>query len=81
MLLERLFDQALVVFLGDVALQQLRGDGHRQVDRLLADLLQRARRLELDLLLGVLDDARGLGLRLLLQLLAEAVGVVPRRAR
>ena len=49
----------------------------RQVHRLVADLLDRARRLHLDLLLGVLDDRRRLGARLLLQLLAQRLGVGP----
>ena len=42
-LLERVFDQPLVVVLRHVALQQLRRDGHRDVDRLVANLLERAR--------------------------------------
>src|SRR5688572_7619361 len=50
---EGLFDEALVVFLRHRALQDLRRDRHREVGRLGADLLQRARRLQLDLPLGV----------------------------
>src|SRR5688572_1987303 len=67
---EGLFDEALVVFLRHRSLQDLRRNGDRQIGRLGADLLQRARRLELDLALRVLDDVRGLDLRLLLQLVA-----------
>src|SRR3954465_5703419 len=73
---ERLFDQPFVVFLRDVALQQLGRNRNRQFDRLVPDLLERTRRLELDLLLGVLHDIRGFLLRLLPQLVAEPVGIV-----
>ena len=45
---------------------------HRQIDRFVADLLERAAGLELNLALGVLDDAVGLGARLLLASLRAA---------
>src|SRR5262245_10553586 len=70
-LLEGLLHEALGVGRGHVAAQDLGGDRDRQVDRLLADPLDRARGLLLDLALGVLDDRLGVGARLLLELLAE----------
>src|SRR5712692_6582240 len=44
-LLDGFVDEPLVVFLGEVPLDDLRGDHHREIDRLMPDLLQRARRL------------------------------------
>src|SRR5207247_988130 len=49
----------------------------RQLHGLVPDLLQRARRLELDLALGALDDVIGFGARLLPDLLTEPVAVGP----
>ena len=46
---EGLFDQALVVLLGQVALNDLRRDHHRQIDGFVADLLQRPGGFELNL--------------------------------
>ena len=43
---ERLFDEALVVFLGHVPLQDLRCDRHGEIDGFVADLLDGSRRLE-----------------------------------
>ena len=63
--LKGVVDQPLVVFLGEVPLDDLRRDHHREVDRLAADLLERAAGLELNLALRVLDDVVGLGARLL----------------
>src|SRR5262245_31603732 len=74
-LLERFLDETLVVFLGDVAFEQLRRDRDREIHGFVADLLQRALGLHLNLTLGVLDDAGGLRLRLLLQLVAKPGGV------
>src|SRR5262245_45252028 len=53
-LLQRLFNEALVVFLGQIPLDDLGGNHHRQIDRFGPNLLKSARRLELDLALGVL---------------------------
>src|SRR5258706_788666 len=76
-LLESLFDQALVVLLRHVSLEELRGDVDRDVDRFLTDLLQGARRLHLDLALRVAHQPGRLGPRLILHLFPEPVGVGP----
>ena len=60
-LLERGFDQGLVVLLRHLPLEDLRGNRDGQINRLVANLLYRARRFELDLLLGVLHNRRRLG--------------------
>ena len=59
-LLQRLVDQLLVVFLREIPLNDLRCDGDRQVSGLVANLFERASRLELNLPLGVLDNYVGL---------------------
>src|SRR6185503_3263578 len=76
-LLQSLVDQLLVVFPGEVPLDDLRGNHHRQIDRLAADLLERPARLELNLALGVLDDIVGLGACPGADLLAQPVAVRP----
>src|SRR5262245_13998470 len=72
---EGLLHQPIGVGRRDVALQDLRRDRDRELDRLVADALDRARGLLLDLALRVLDDQLGVGPRLLLEILAEAGGV------
>jgi len=57
-LFDGVVDQAFVVRLGHVPLQDLRRDHHRQVDRFVPDLLERAARLELNLALRRLATAR-----------------------
>ena len=79
-LLQRVLDQPLVVFLRDVPLNQLRRDRHREVDGLVANLLERARGFELNLPLGVLDDASASDARLLPHLPAQPLGVGAARA-
>ena len=74
-LFQRFLNERLVVFLRHLSTQDLRCDGDRKIDRFVADLLDGARRLQLDLLLGVLDDRRRLAARLLLQLLAQSLRV------
>src|SRR6266576_1817329 len=58
-------------------LDYLRRDHHRQVDRFVADLFQRAARLELDLPLRVLDDMIRLGSGLQLELFSQPITVGP----
>ena len=53
---EGLLNEPVVVFFGEIPLDELRGDHDRQVHRLDANLLHRARGLELNLTLGTLDD-------------------------
>src|SRR3954464_8716529 len=63
-LLQRLIDKALVVFGGQVPLDDLRGDHHRQLDRFATNVFERTARLELNLPLRVLHDVIGFGARL-----------------
>src|SRR5438094_2528454 len=74
-LLEGLVDEALVVFLREVPLDDLRRDHHREVDGFVADLLERPCRLELNLALGIADDPLRFLPRLLADLLAQPFAV------
>src|SRR5438105_14445625 len=74
-LLERFVDQPLVVFLREVSLDDFRRDHYREIDRLVPNLLERARGFELDLTLGVLDDVVGFGARFRADLLAQPLAV------
>jgi len=76
-LLEGFVDQPLVVFPGEVALDDLRGDHHGEVDRLAPNLLERPAGLELNLTLRVLDDVVGFGARLRADLFPEPIAVDP----
>ena len=77
-LLEGVVDQPLVVFLRQVPLEQLRSDRHGQIDGLLADLLERALGLELDLSLGIADHPSASALAFWLQFFAQPRGVAAR---
>src|SRR4051794_33555045 len=72
---EGVSDELVVIFFGDIALKDLRGDRDRQVHRFLSNLLDGARRLRLDLPLRVLDHRVGFRTRALAQLLAQPLGV------
>src|SRR4029078_3756939 len=74
-LVQRLLDEPLVVLARHVTLQNLRGNLHRQFDGLAANLLQRPRRFQLNLLSGIADDAFGFGARLLAHLFAKPFGI------
>src|SRR5215213_2042640 len=72
-LLDRLVDQAAVILLVEHLARDARGRDDRQLGHLLAQLLERAARLGLDLLARVLDPALALGLELLAQAIALGV--------
>src|SRR5471030_1692559 len=74
-LFERFVDQPLVVFLGEIPLDDLGRDHHGEIDRLAPDLLERAARLELNLPLGVGDHLVGLPLGALTDFLTQPLGV------
>src|SRR5215218_2908713 len=72
-LLDRLVDQAAVIVLVEHLARDARGRDDRQLRHFLAQLLERAARLGLDLLARVLDPALALGLELLAQAIALGV--------
>src|SRR5579863_2265338 len=74
-LLDRLVDERGVVVLRHGALQNLRRNREREVDRLAPQLLDGAVGLELNLALGAFDDRPAVGDGLLAHLLTERVGI------
>ena len=66
---------ALVVFLREVALDELRRDHHRQIGGLVADLLDRSLGLEMNLAFGVLTIVSASALGLLTHLFPQPFGI------